>query len=65
MYIKFVYIAIKDHCIRTNETKFSYKNKNTKGIIFLSNFISLAKKKKKEKKILALKPVFILSRYLN
>lgn len=48
MYIKFVYIAIKDHCIRTNETKFSYKNKNTKGIIFLSNFISLAKKKRKE-----------------
>lgn len=64
MYIKFVYIAITDHCIRTNETKFSYKKKKKyERKNFLIKFC-LARKKKK-KKTLALKPVFILSRYLD
>lgn len=62
MYIKFVYIAIPDHCIRTNETKFSYKKKKIRKEKFSYQILPRSQKKKKT---LALKPVFILSRYLD
>lgn len=49
MYIKFVYIAITDHCIRTNETKFSYKKKKKiRKEKFSYQILPRSQKKKKE-----------------